>query len=156
MIGKISPFELLPIILAAPLIMLSACGSSSGSNNSADLQKHGTCIWQNFSLPVTTQASAGPSTILAPLSFDGAGHVSFDYYVNINGTFSVTLGVTGTYQMGPGGHGSMTYTSPASSNTLVLDLYLTPDGHAIRLITQAYANQPVPLRVGSGLCRFDE
>lgn len=157
MAGKHSLKLLAAMLAAAPLLVLSACGGSgSGSPTNFNSQLHGTCIWQTLAMPIATQASAGPATILAPLSFDGAGHVSFDYYVNIDGSFSTTPNVSGTYQMGSGGHGSMTFTSPASSTTLTYDLFLTPGGGAVRTITRAYLNQPASTRVSSGVCRFDE
>lgn len=145
------------LLLAAPMLLLASCGGSSAnsSGSSADALLQGTCIWQSLSL-ATAQSSAGPATILSPLTFDGAGHVGFDYYANINGTFSTTPSVTGTYQMNASGHGSMSYVSPASGALLTFDLYMMPGGKGFRTILSSYQNQAPSPRVSKGTCQFDE
>jgi|GEM_PF-1576799 hypothetical protein len=145
------------LLVAAPMLLLASCGGSGAgsSGSSANALLQGTCIWQSLSL-ATAQSSAGPATVLSPLSFDGAGHVRFDYYANINGTFSTSPSVTGTYQMNTSGHGSMSYVSPASGALLTFDLYLMPGGKGFHTILSNYQNQSVSPRVSKGTCQFDE
>ncbi|HLH75439.1 MAG TPA: hypothetical protein VKV28_01410 [Candidatus Binataceae bacterium] len=145
------------LLAVVPILLLAGCGGSSSNNsaNSANALLQGTCIWQSLSL-ATAQSSAGPATILSPLTFDGAGHVRFDYYANINGTFSTTPNVTGTYQMNASGHGSMSYVSPASGALLTFDLYMMPGGKGVRTILKSYQNQAPSPRVSKGSCQFDE
>ena len=68
-------FALCATAIATAVLWLPLAGAgSSGSSANALLQ--GTCIWQSLSW-ATAQRSAGPATVLSPLTFDGASHVRF-------------------------------------------------------------------------------
>ena len=137
------------------LIGLSGMGWSTGFSLSS---LNGTCVWQATFLPTTSGDSinAGPAAVLATLTFDGNGHVTFSYDANINGTFTSTAVVNGTYTVDSSGHGSLSYVSPASGANQTYVFHVSPHGKTIQTIISSYNGQPLAPRVSTGVCRFDE
>jgi hypothetical protein len=146
------------IILPGALLvlLLTSSGASSAAYSVASL--NGTCLWDSLFYPTSSgiQNNAGPAAVLAPLSFDGAGHLSFTYDINLNGTFSSTANVRGTYTVDATGRGTLSYNSPATGKDLVFDFRISPHGHVIRTIFETYGGQPATPRVGTGVCTFAE
>lgn len=142
-------------LVAALLIAVPGAGAAS-SYSVASL--NGTCVWQGIYYPTTggDQVQAGPATILAPLTFDGAGHLTVNYDSNVNGTFTSASVVSGTYTVDATGHGSFTYLSPATGTQVVYDFRISPHGHLIRTILQSNVSGPVSTRVSDGICSFNE
>jgi hypothetical protein len=118
----------------------------------------GTCIWQVVSYSTTSgsEDGVGPSTILASVSFDGHGAMTLDYDVNVDGSYSSTDAVPGFYSVDPTGHGSFTFTSPASGSVLTHDFRVSSTGQTIYTIVQSYGGQAVTPRISAGTCNFQE
>lgn len=118
----------------------------------------GTCIWQSVAYPTSSgdQEAAGPTTILASVNFDGNGGLTLDFDVNVNGTYSSTDAVSGFYSVDSKGHGSFTFTSPASGSVLTYDFRVSSTGHTIYTIVQSYGGRVVTPRVSAGTCSFQE
>ncbi|HLH75441.1 MAG TPA: hypothetical protein VKV28_01420 [Candidatus Binataceae bacterium] len=139
-------------VLAA--ILMASSGAGSAAYSVASL--NGTCLWDTLFYPTSAgiQNDAGPAAVLAPLTFDGAGHLSFTYDINLNGTFSSTANVNGTYTIDATGHGSLSYNSPATGKDLIFDFRISPNGHVLRTIFESYGGEPATPRVGAGVCTF--
>ena len=116
----------------------------------------GTCIWQEVKYPTTSgeAADVGPATIVASLNFDGNGGIMMDYDVNIDGTYTSTNGVPGSYSVDPTGHGTFTFMSPASNIIRTYDFRVSPNGHSIYTIAQSDGGFAVTQRVSFGTCSF--
>lgn len=143
--------------LTAGLVLLWVGGSAhSGSFSNASL--NGSCIWQILAVPTTSgdQTNAGPVTTLSWATFDGAGNVTIDYDVNIDGAFSSSPPVRGTYNVDPSGHGTLIYLSPVTGNAVESDFFITPLGQAILTQTRGYGAQQITPRVSNGSCVFSD
>jgi hypothetical protein len=116
----------------------------------------GTCLWQEVKFPTSDQLGVGPATILASIHFGENGAMTMDYDVNINGTYSSTNGVQGFYTIDSTGHGSFTFTSPASLYVRTYDFRVSADGHTMYTIAQSDGTGPVTQRVSAGSCIFQE
>lgn len=118
----------------------------------------GACIWQEVKYPTTTSAEQGlgPATILATIHFDGYGGMKMDYDVNIDGTYTSTNGVQGIYTVDSIGHGSFSFTSPASGVERAYDFRMSRDGHTIYTIAKSDGDMGVSQRVSLGSCRFQD
>lgn len=145
------------LITALVALLPLGLGNANARTFSAASLK-GTCIWQSVSIPTSSgdAEAAGPATILASVHFNGDGALTFDYDVNINGTFTSTDAVPGTYSVDSSGHGNFTFTSPASANILTYDFRLSSNRHTLYTIVQTYAGRSVTPRVAYGTCTFQE
>lgn len=116
----------------------------------------GTCIWQEVKYPTTIgdQQGDGPATVLASINFDGNGSMTMDYDANVNGTYSSTNGVSGSYSVDPTGHGSFMFTSPASGYVRTYDFRLSPNGRTIYTMAQSDGISSVAQRISAGSCSF--
>ncbi len=143
-------------VLTAVLLPLGLGKTNARTFSAANLR--GTCIWHSVAYPTTTgnQQGAGPTTILASVTFDGNGGMTLDYDVNINGSYFSTDAVLGFYSVDPNGHGSFTFTSPDSGTVLTYDFRVSPTGHTLYTIVQTYGGQVVTPRVSAGSCSFQE
>lgn len=144
--------------LAAGLMLFWVGGHGAHSAGFSAASLDGSCIWQILAVPTTSggQAQAGPVTTLSWATFDGAGHVALDYDLNLNGTFSSSITVNGTYTVEANGHGSILYTNPVSGNVVDSDFFITPLGQAILTQTRAFNANAVTPRVSNGTCVFSE
>jgi len=147
-------------MLTAALLPLGLGNANARTFSDASLK--GTCIWQSVAYPTTSgdqqQEPAGPTSILASVTFDGRGALTLDFDVNLNGTYTSTDAVPGTYSVDSKGHGSFTFTSPSSLTTLTYDFRVSSTGHTLYTIVQSYggpSGTPTP-RVSSGSCSFQE
>lgn len=118
----------------------------------------GTCIWQEIKFPTTSSSAQGlgPATILASLHFNGSGILTMDYDVNIDGTYTSTNNVQGTYSLDLTGHGTFAFTSPASGVIRTYDFRVSKDGGTIYTIAKADAGLDVSQRVSIGTCKFQD
>ncbi len=137
----------------------SVAAAAPPSQNSLRAQGRdlrGTCIWQEVKFPTTTgdQQVVGPATILASVTFDGNGAITMDYDTNINGAYTSTNGVLGSYSLDSAGHGSFTFTSPASGFVRTYDFRVSPSGRTIYTMAQSDGTGSVTQRVSTGTCRF--
>jgi hypothetical protein len=82
--------------------------------------------------------------------------MTMDYDVNINGSYSSTNGVQGSYSVDSTGHGNFMFTSPASSYLRTYDFRVSADGHTIYTIAQSDGTGNVTQRVSAGSCTFQE
>jgi hypothetical protein len=116
----------------------------------------GTWIWQEIKYPTTSgdQVGAGPAAILASVHFDGTGEMIMDYDVNINGTYSSTNAVPGSYSVDLNGHGSFSFTSPASGYLRTYDFRVSPSGDTLYTIAQSDGTGSVTQRLSVGACTF--
>jgi|GEM_PF-6934304 len=129
-----------------------------GSAHDQGLNLKGTCIWQELKIATTTgeQQGAGPATILASLNFDGSGRMTMDYDTNINGSYSSTNNVPGSYTLDPTGHGSFSFTSPASGYVRTYDFRMSPNGHTIYTMAQSDGVGTIAQRVSIGSCSLQQ
>lgn len=143
-------------VLGAALLPFGLSNTNARTPSVADLR--GTCIWQEVKFPTTIgdQQGAGPATILALIHFDGKGAMLMDYDTNINGTYSSTNAVQGFYSVDSTGHGTFTFTSPASGYVRTYDFRESPNGRTIYTIAQSDGLGTVAQRVSAGTCRFDD
>lgn len=143
-------------VLAVALLPLGLRETTNRRFSVASLK--GTCIWQANAYPTTSgeEESAGPVNILASITFDGNGQLKLSYDVNINGAYTSHDGVPGVYSVDPTGHGSFSYTSPASGTRLTYDFRVSSTGHVIHTIIQSYNDRPLSPRVDAGTCNFQE
>lgn len=144
------------VVLSVVLVPLGLNNTNAKALSVTNLR--GTCIWQEVKYPTTSgeQQGVGPATIVASINFDGTGGITMDYDVNINGTYSSTNGVPGSYSVDSTGHGSFTFTSPASSIIRTYDFRVSPNGHTIYTIAQADGGFSVTQRVSAGTCSFQD
>jgi len=141
-------------VLSALLAPLGLNNTNAGTPSVPNLR--GTCIWQEVKIPTSDQLGVGPATILAYIHFGENGALTMDYDVNINGTYSSTNGVQGSYAVDSTGHGSFTFTSPASLYVRTYDFRVSADGHTIYTIAQSDDTGSVTQRVSAGSCTFQE
>ena len=147
-------------VLIAALLPFGLSNTNARTPSIPNLR--GTCIWQEFKYSTTSgdQQGAGPATILASVHFDGSGALTMDYDANINGTYSSTNGVQGSYSVDPTGHGSFSFTSPASGYVRTYDFRVSPNGNTIYTMAQydgTSTNNSTPTqRVSTGSCTFQE
>jgi|SRR5579875_410006 hypothetical protein len=141
--------------LAAAVVWASPAGWSATGYSVASLK--GVCIWLNVAAPTVSgqEAGRGPATILSPITFDGNGHVTLDYYINLNGAFSEMPDVQGTYTVDADGSGTLSYLSPASGQSINFDFYLEPDGD-LRTIHSTSQGKTLTDWVTSGECTFSQ
>lgn len=118
-------------VLSAVLLPLGLRNTKARTHSLPNLR--GTCIWQEFKYPTTSgdQQGVGPATVLASIHFDGSGALTMDYDANINGTWSSTNGVQGSYSVDSTGHGSFSFLSPASGYVRTYDFRVSPNGNTI-------------------------
>ncbi len=121
----------------------------------------GTCIWQEFKYPTTiATAAAGPATILASVHFNGGGAMTMDYDTNINGSYTSTNGVQGSYSVDSTGHGSFSFLSPASGYVRTYDFRVSPNGNTMYTMAKhdgtSADNLGPTQRVSTGSCTFQE
>lgn len=118
----------------------------------------GTCIWQEVKFPTTSseQQGLGPAAILASLTFDGSGQLTMDYDANVDGTFSSTIGVPGSYSVDSTGHGSFGFTSPATGVLRTYDFRISQDAHTIYTIAKTDGGLGGSQRVSAGTCEFQQ
>ncbi|HLH75440.1 MAG TPA: hypothetical protein VKV28_01415 [Candidatus Binataceae bacterium] len=143
-------------IIAAAILWLGK-GGATPTFSLASL--NGTCIWQVEAITTTSgvQAGTGPATTLSEATFDGAGHVTIQHDVNLDGTFTSTPApIAGTYTVDPNGHGTLLYVNPSTANTVDSDFFITPLGKAILTQTRGFNTQTVTPRVSNGTCIFSE
>jgi len=143
-------------VLSAALLPFGLSTTNARTPSVASLR--GTCIWQEVKFPTTSgdQQAVGPATILAAMHFDGSGTMTMDYDVNINGAYSSTDAVPGSYSVDSTGHGSFAFTSPASGYIRTYDFRISPSGHTIYSIAQSDGVGTVSQRVSAGSCVFQE
>lgn len=141
-------------VLGAALLPLGLSKTSAKTPSVPNLR--GTCIWQEVKFPTSDQLGEGPATILASIHFGESGAMTMDYDVNLNGTYSSTNGVQGFYSIDSTGHGSFTFTSPASLYVRSYDFRVSADGHTIYTIAQSDGTGSVTQRVSAGSCIFQE
>ena len=141
-------------VLYAVITALQQSNTSARTFSTASLK--GTCIWQEVKYPSTggSQQNVGPATVMASIDFDGRGAMTLDYDANINGTYSSTNGVPGVYYVDSTGHGSFTFTSPASTFVRTYDFRISTNGRTIYTMTQADGTGTVSQRVSAGSCAF--
>jgi hypothetical protein len=144
------------LVLTEALLLLGLGNTNARTFSVASVK--GTCIWQEVKYPTTSgdQQGVGPASILASINFDGSGAMTLDYDVNINGTYSSMNGVPGFYSVDSTGHGSFTFTSPASGFVRTYDFRLSSTGHTIYTIAQSDGVGSVAQRVSAGSCSFQE
>jgi hypothetical protein len=140
--------------IRAVLVPLRLSNTSARTPSVPNLR--GTCIWQEIKIPTSDQLGVGPATILASIHFGEGGAMTMDYEVNINGTYSSTNGVEGSYSVDSTGHGSFMFTSPASGYIRTYDFRVSTDGHTIYTIAQSDRTGSVTQRVSAGTCTFQE
>ncbi|HVC00294.1 MAG TPA: hypothetical protein VNJ12_13325 [Candidatus Dormibacteraeota bacterium] len=142
--------------LAAALVPMGLQNAPGRRFSVASLK--GTCIWQEVKLPTTSgdAQNLGPATILASIRFDGYGAMTMDYDVNLNGTYTSTNGVAGSYSVDSTGHGTFAFTSPASGIVRTYDFRVSPNGQTIYTIAQSDGGLSVTQRVSTGSCRFQD
>jgi len=143
-------------VIAGAILWLGKGGAAS-TFSLASL--NGTCVWQVLAITTTSgvQANTGPATTLSEATFDGAGHVTIEYDVNLDGTFTATPApISGTYTVEANGHGTLLYINPSTGNTVDSDFFITPLGKAILTQTQGFNAQAVTPRVSNGTCIFSE
>lgn len=121
----------------------------------------GTCIWQEFKFPTTSGegskppgTSVGPATVMASIYFNGNGTLTMDYDANINGIYSSTNGVRGTYFVDSTGHGSFSFLSPASGYLRTYDIRVSPNGKTIYTMAQTDGVTIPAQRISTGTCTF--
>ncbi len=141
-------------VLSAVLVPLGLSKTNARTPSVPNLR--GTCIWQEVKIPTSDQLSAGPATVLASVHFGESGALTMDYDANINGTYSSTNGVQGSYFVDSTGHGSFMFTSPASGYVRTYDFRVSADGHTIYTIAQTDGTGNVTQRVSAGSCTFQE
>jgi hypothetical protein len=147
-------------VLSAVLVPLGLRNSSASTPSVPNLR--GTCIWQEFKYPTTSsdQQSLGPATVLASIHFNGSGALMMDYDTNINGTYSSTNGVQGSYSVDSTGHGSFSFLSPASGYVRTYDFRVSPNGNSIYTMAKQDGTSTNNLgptqRVSTGSCIFPE
>lgn len=71
-----------------------------------------------------------------------------------NGTHSSTNGVSDSYSVDSHGHGTFTFTSPASGIVRTYDFRISPDGHTVYTIAQSDGGLSVTQRVSAGSRSF--
>ena len=144
--------------LAAALVPMGLQNSPGRRFSDASLK--GTCIWQEVKFPTTASQAQGlgPAAILAAIHFDGDGTMTMDYDVNVDGTYTSTNGVPGTYSVDSTGHGTFGFTSPATTFVRTYDFRVSANGHTIYTIAKSDApsdNEFGPSqRVSAGTCKF--
>jgi hypothetical protein len=145
-------------VLAAALLPFGL--SNTKARTPAFPNLRGTCTWQEFKYPTTSDEGLGPASILASIHFDGSGALTMDYDTNVNGTYSSTNGVAGSYSVDSTGHGSFSFTSPATSYFRIYDFRVSPNGNTIYTMAKqdgTSANNLGPTqRVSAGSCIFQE
>jgi hypothetical protein len=143
-------------MLTAALLPLGLGNANARTFSDASLK--GTCIWQSVAFPTSSgdQVAAGPTSILASVTFDGHGALTLDFDVNINGSYTSTDAVSGFYSVDSKGHGSFTFTSPPSGNTLTYDFRISSTGHTIYTMVQSYGGKTLTPRISYGSCSFQE
>jgi hypothetical protein len=143
-------------VLCAALLPLGCSNTNAQAFSVASLK--GTCVWQEVKYPTTSgdQSAVGPTTILASVTFNGNGAMTLDYDANVNGTYTSTNGVQGTYSVDATGHGSFGFMSPATGIVRTYDFRVSSTGHTIYTIAQADGGLSVTQRVSAGSCRFQD
>ena len=141
-------------VLSVVLLPLGLRNTNARTPSGPNLR--GTCIWQEVKFPTSDQLGMGPTTILASVHFGERGAMTMDYDVNINGTYSSTNGVQGFYTIDSTGHGSFSFTSPASLYVRTYDFRVSADGHTMYTIAESDGTGNVSQRVSAGSCIFQE
>lgn len=77
-----------------------------------------------------------------------------DYDANINGYYSSTNGVPGSYSVDSTGHGNFTFTSPASGYVRTYDFRVSPNGNTIYTMAQTDGVAIPAERISTGSCTF--
>jgi hypothetical protein len=144
------------LVLTVALLLLGLGNTNARTPSVPNLR--GTCIWQEVKFPTTSgeQQGVGPATILASIHFNGSGAITMDYDTNINGTYSSTNGVSGSYSVDLTGHGSFSFTSPASGFVRTYDFRVSPNGNTIYTMAQSDGLGSVAQRISTGSCTFEE
>jgi hypothetical protein len=91
---------------------------------------------------------------MASIYFNGNGALTMDYDANINGIYSSTYGVRGTYFVDSSGHGSFSFLSPASGNVRTYDIRVSPNGKTIYTMAQTDGVTIPAQRISTGSCTF--
>ena len=147
-------------VLTAALLPFGMSNTKARTPSLPNLR--GTCIWQEFKYPTTSseQQSLGPASVLASVHFNGSGALTMDYDANINGTWSLTNGVQGSYSVDSSGHGSFSFMSPASGYVRTYDFRVNPNGNTIYTMAKQDGTSADNLgptqRVSTGSCTFQE
>jgi len=141
-------------LLSAVLVPLGLRNTNARTPSVPHLR--GTCIWQEVKIPTSDQLGVGPATILASIHFGESGAMTMDYDVNLNGSYSSTNGVQGSYSVDSTGHGNFSFTSPASGYMRTYDFRVSADGHTLYTIAQSDGTGSFTQRVSAGSCTFQE
>jgi|SRR5579875_492562 len=149
--------------LLGVLLVLAVAGCSGGSTGSSAhaaswslASLNGQCIWHAAGVPTTSgmQNGKGPFSFIAAVTFDGRGSLTMNYHLNLDGAYSVNDDVPGSYTVDPDGHGTLTYTSPATGSERTYDFFITPHGKEIKTIYHGNGVNALSDRVAWGICRF--
>lgn len=148
------------VVLSAVLVPLGLNNTNARTPSPPNLR--GTCIWQEFKYPTTIsdQQGLGPASILASVHFNGSGAMTMDYDANVNGTWSSTNGVQGSYSVDSTGHGSFSFLSPATGYVRTYDFLVSANGNRIYTMAKqdgtSADNLGLTQRVSTGSCTFQE
>ena len=142
--------------IANPAALMAAAAGNPGEESGQRQNLRGICIWQELKVATTggDQQSAGPATVLASINFDGRGGISMDYDANVDGAYSSTNGVPGTYTVDAAGHGSFTFASPASGYVRTYDFRVSPNGRTLYTMSLSDGTGSLAQRVSVGTCTF--
>ena len=154
-------------IIYLSLAALAAASLPLGLNNtraraSSVPSLKGTCIWQEFKYPTTIsdQQGLGPASILASVHFNGGGAMTMDYDTNVNGSYTSTNGVQGSYTVDTTGHGSFSFLSPATGFVRTYDFRVSLNGNTMYTMAEQDGTSADNLgptqRVSMGSCTFQE
>jgi hypothetical protein len=147
-------------VLSAVLVPLELSKTNASTPSVPNLR--GTCIWQEFKYPTTIsdQQGLGPASVLASIHFGESGAMTMDYDANVNGIYSSTNGVSGSYSVDSTGHGSFSFLSPATTYFRTYDFRVSPNGHTIYTMAKQDGTSIGDLgptqRVSTGSCTFQE
>ncbi len=142
--------------IANPDTLMAAAAGAPGEDSGQRQNLRGTCIWQELKVATTSgdQQGAGPAAVLASINFDGRGGISMDYDANVDGAYGSTNGVPGTYTVDATGHGSFTFTSPASGYVRTYDFRVSSNGRTLYTMSLSDGTGSVAQRVSVGTCTF--
>ncbi len=74
----------------------------------------------------------------------------------IDGTYTSTNGVPGSYSVDSTGHGSFAFTCPTSGFVRTYDFWVSPGGHTVYTIAQTDGGLGAGQRVSAGICKFQD